>query len=176
MWKYEIYAGETGSSDVDYPIFRYAEILMMQAEAMLRTGQADAAAALVTQVRERAFAGSDPSKATVTGAELMGGSSYLYGWYDTDGVIKTGPGGTPVTNTMGGAYGGADIQYGRFLDELAWEFAVEGHRRTQLIRFGVFTTKSWFNHAADNDDHLTIYPIPQSALDSNKNLHQNPGY
>jgi len=176
VWKYEIYAGETGSSSVDYPIVRYAEVLMMQAEALLRTGQPDAAAALVTQVRQRAFAGTDPGKATVTGAQLMGGSAYVYGWYDTDGVIKTAAGGTPVTNTTGGAYGGADIQYGRFLDELAWEFAVEGHRRTQLIRFGVFTTKAWYNHAATNAPHLTIYPIPQSALNANSNLQQNPGY
>ncbi|MGH7448139.1 MAG: RagB/SusD family nutrient uptake outer membrane protein, partial [Longimicrobiales bacterium] len=38
--KYEIYAGQTGASDVDYPIVRYAEILMARAEALLRTGQA----------------------------------------------------------------------------------------------------------------------------------------
>jgi hypothetical protein len=176
VWKYEIYAGMTGSSSVDYPIVRYAEVLMMQAEALLRTGQAGAAASLVTQVRERAFADTDPAKAVVTGAELMEGSAYLYGWYDTDGVIKTGPDGTPVTNTTGGAYGGADIQYGRLLDELAWEFAVEGHRRGQLIRFGVFTTKSWYNHAATNKEHLIVYPIPQSVLDANSNLQQNPGY
>lgn len=176
VWKYEIYAGQTGSSNVDYPIVRYAEVLMMEAEALLRTGQADLAAALVTQVRERAFAATDPSKATVTGAELMQGSAYMYGWYDTDGVVKTGPGGTPVTATTGGAYGGADIQYGRFLDELGWEFAVEGHRRQQLIRFGVFSTKAWYNHEADADTHWQIYPIPQSAIDVNSNLKQNPGY
>ena len=140
VWKYEIYAGETGASDVDYPIIRYAEVLMMRAEALLRTGQADAAAALVTQVRQRAFAATDPSKATVTGAQLIQGSSYDYGWDDTDGVVKTGPGGAPVVN------GGADIPYGRFLDELGWEFAAEGHRRQDLIRFGGFTTKTWFNH------------------------------
>jgi len=176
VWKYEIYEGETGSSSVDYPIVRYAEVLMMRAEALLRTGDGAGAAALVTQVRQRAFADTDPSKATVTGAELMGGSSYLYGWYDEDGVVKTAAGGTPVTNETGGAYGGADIQYGRFLDELAWEFAVEGHRRGQLIRFGVYTTKTWYNHEVTNDDHLKLYPIPQWAIDANQNLQQNPGY
>ena len=169
VWKYEVYAGETGSSDVDYPILRYAEILMMQAEALLRTGQADAAAALVTQVRQRAFARTDPSKATVTGAQLMQGSVYDYGWYDTDSTVKTGPGGSPVTN------GGADIQYGRFLDELGWEFAVEGHRRTDLIRFGVFTSKTWFNHTP-NGDYRSIFAIPQGALNTNPNMQQNPGY
>jgi hypothetical protein len=169
VWKYEIYPGETGSSDVDYPIFRYAMVLMMRAEAMLRTGDAGGAAALVTQVRQRAFADTDPSKATVTGGELMQGSSYNYGWYDKDGVVKTEAGGTPVEN------GGADIEYGRFLDELAWEFAVEGHRRTDLIRFGVYTTKSWFNHKP-NGAHRILFPIPADAMNTNPNLSQNPGY
>lgn len=174
--KYEIYAGETGASNVDYPIVRYAEVLMMQAEALLRTGRADEAAVLVTQVRQRAFAATNPAKATVTGSDLMQGSSYPYGWYDTDGIVKTGPSGTPVTPTTGGAFGGADIQYGRFLDELGWEFAVEGHRRQQLVRFGVFSTKAWFNHPADANTHWRIYPIPQFAIDANPNLKQNPGY
>jgi hypothetical protein len=169
VWKYEIYAGETGSSDVDYPILRYAEILMMQAEAQLRTGHADIAAGLVSQVRERAFANTNPSKATVTGAQLQQGSSYNYGWYDTDGVVKTAPGGTPVTG------GGADVTYGRFLDELGWEFAVEGHRRTDMIRFGVFTTKTWFNHTP-NGDFRTIFAIPDFARNTNTKLDQNPGY
>lgn len=174
-WKYEIYPSMTGSSDVDYPILRYAEVLMMKAEALLRTGDAGGAAALVTQVRQRAFRDTNPAKATVTGAELMEGSSYNYGWYDRDGVVKTGPGGTPVEN------GGADIPMGRFLDELGWEFAAEAHRRADLIRFGVFMTKSWFNHQADverlgNADHLLLMPIPQGALDENQNLTQNSGY
>lgn len=169
IWKYEVYDGMLGSSEVDYPIIRYAEVLMMRAEALLRTGDPDAAAALVTQVRERAFADADPSKAVVTGAELMEGSTYNYGWYDVDGVVKDGPGGTPVTD------GGADIEYGRFLDELGWEFAIEGHRRTHLVRFDVFTTKTWFNHTP-NGDHRNVFAIPQNALDLNTNLTQNPGY
>jgi hypothetical protein len=169
VWKYEIYTGETGSSDVDYPILRYAEVLLVRAEALLRTGQADAAATLVTQVRQRAFSRTNPSKATVTGTQLMAGSAYNYGWYDTDGVVKTGPGGTPVTG------GGADVTYGRFLDELGWEFAAEGHRRRDLIRFGVFTTKTWFNHTP-NGGYRIIFAIPSGALNTNANLHQNPGY
>jgi hypothetical protein len=169
VWKYEIYQGMTGSSEVDYPIVRYAEILMARAEALLRLGDAGGAAALVTQVRQRNFTGAAAAKATVTGAELMQGSRYNYGWYDEDGVVKTGPAGTPVTN------GGADIQYGRFLDELGWEFAAEGQRRTQLIRFGVFTTKTWFNHKP-NGNHRTLFGIHTSTLSTNPNYVQNPGY
>jgi starch-binding outer membrane protein, SusD/RagB family len=167
--KYEIYSGMTGSSDVDYPILRYAEVLMMRAEALLRTGSAPEAAALVTQVRQRAFADTDPSKATVTAAELQEGSSYNYGWYDEDGVVKTGPGGAPVTG------GGADVEFGRFLDELGWEFAAEGHRRQHLIRFDVFERKTWFNHTP-NGDHRVLFAIPNGALETNPNLSQNPGY
>jgi starch-binding outer membrane protein, SusD/RagB family len=167
VWKYEIYPQMTGSSDVDYPVIRYAEVLFMRAEALLRTGNAAGAAQLVTQVRQRAF--DDPAQATVTGADLVAGSSYNYGWYDTDGVVKTAAGGTPTTN------GGADIQFGRFLDELGWEFAAEGHRRQHLIRFGVFTTKTWFNRVP-NGDHRTIFAIPQGAMNTNPNLVQNPGY
>lgn len=169
VWKYEIYNGQTGASDVDYPVIRYAEILMMRAEALLRTGDANGAAALVTQVRRRAFQATNPAKATVTGADLMRGSSYNYGWVDCDGVVKTGPGGAPVTN------GGADISMGRFLDELGWEFAAEGHRRQDLIRFGVFTTKRWFNHNPSTPNH-NVFPIPQSRLNTNPKLKQNPGY
>ena len=168
VWKYEIYAGENGSSDVDYPIVRYAEVLMMKAEALLRTGHADDAAAIVTEVRQRDFP-TDPSKATVTGAQLLQGSSYNYGWSDTDGVVKTAAGGTPVVN------GGGDVRFGRFFDELGWEFAAEGHRRSDMIRFGVYTHKTWFNHVPLGDYHA-LFPIPFDALNTNTKLQQNPGY
>jgi starch-binding outer membrane protein, SusD/RagB family len=167
--KYEIYNGQTGASDVDYPAVRYADILMMRAEAFLRTGRAGEAATLVTQVRQRNFKGAAAAKAVVTAADLTQGSRYNYGWYDVDGVVKSGPGGSPTVN------GGADIQYGRFLDELGWEFAIEGQRRQQLIRFGVFTTKTWFNHKP-NGDHRILFAIPQNRLDTNNKLKQNPGY
>jgi len=167
--KYEIYQGETDASDVDYPIIRYAEILMMKAEALLRTGQADAAATLVSQVRKRNFTGAAAAKANVTGADLLKGSVYNYGWSDTDGIVKTAAGGTPVLN------GGADIQYGRFLDELGWEFAIEAHRRTDLIRFGVFTTKTWFNHVP-NGAYRVLFALPANAISTNSKLKQNTGF
>ncbi len=168
VWKYEIYSGMTGASDVDYPAIRYAEVLMMRAEALMRSGQSGAGA-LVTQVRQRNFKGAAASKAVVTDAELLGGSAFNYGWYDTDGVVKNAAGGTPTMN------GGADILYGRFLDELGWEFVAEGHRRVQLIRFGVFTTKTWFNHTP-NGAHRILFAIPQARLSTNSNLTQNQGY
>ncbi len=38
-----------------------------------------------------------------------------------------------------------------------------------------FTTKSWFSHDP-SDDTKNLYPIPNSAILTNSNLKQNPGY
>ena len=67
------------------------------------------------------------------------------------------------------------MQYGRFLDELGWEFAAEGRRRQDLIRFGVFNTKTWFNHRP-SAAYKTLFPIPEAELTKNSNLKQHPGY
>lgn len=161
--KYEIKQNARGGLSVDYPVFRLAGIMMMKAEALLRNGKPDEAAVIVTNVRKRAFA-SNPAKATVTGAQLQMGSSYKYGWQNVDGTIAD-------------LQGGADIPYGRMLDELGWEFAAEGQRRQQLIRFGVFSRKIWFNHRPKNDGKLrTLFPIPRIEIDKNPNLVQNPDY
>lgn len=61
------------------------------------------------------------------------------------------------------------------LDERAFEFSIEGHRRPDLIRFGQFTTKD-YKFRVNFDDHRTIFPIPVVELDRNQNLRQNPGY
>ncbi len=158
--KWEIGDGcYANNQDNDFPLFRYADVLMMKAECLLRLGQAPAAAEIVTDIREYRFK-DNPDHATVTGAQLSGGSTYDYG----------------LRNFHGNTYeGGADITYGRMLDELGWEFAAEGHRRQDLIRFGVYTTKSWLSHSP-NGDYRTLFPIPQKELDKNTNLTQNDGY
>ncbi|MDR6570585.1 RagB/SusD family nutrient uptake outer membrane protein [Chitinophaga ginsengisegetis] len=162
LGKFEIKMGSTNRLSNDYPLFRYAEVLMMKAESLLRTGKADEAAAIVTQVRQRDFA-ANPSKAVVTGSQLIGGSAYQYGMKD-------------AVNNQFSNEGGADLVFGRFLDELGWEFDQEGHRRTDMIRFGAFTKKSWLSHAATNNINRTLFPIPRTEIQKNNNLKQNPGY
>ncbi|KQS32980.1 RagB/SusD family nutrient uptake outer membrane protein [Dyadobacter sp. Leaf189] len=159
--KYKIKPNATGSLDNDFPFLRYADVLMIKAEALLRTGKADEAAALVSQVRARAFK-ANPAKATVTGADLMKGSKYNYGYQAADGTITE-------------RQGGDDVKFGRFLDELGWEFAAEAHRRQDLIRFGIYETKKWFNHRPQAQQRA-LFPIPQNEIDKNPNLKQNPGY
>jgi len=158
--KYEIKIGAKAALSNDYVVFRYADVLMMKAECLLRTGHEGDAALIVSDVRARSFR-ANPAKATVTGAQLLEGSSYNYG-YVVNGVVTE-------------AEGGADIQYGRFLDELGWEFAAEGRRRTDLIRFGVFHTKTWFNHRPTSIEKA-LFPIPQAEINKNPNLDQNPSY
>lgn len=60
------------------------------------------------------------------------------------------------------------------LQERGFELYWEGHRRTDMIRFGTFTDAYWEKPATDVTK--LILPIPQSALDVNPNLEQNPGY
>jgi len=158
--KFEYRMGAKNSLSNDFPLFRYAQVLMMKAESLLRTGQKDQAADIVTQVRQRAFL-DYPEKATVTGDQLLENSSYQYGYVEN--YVTVDPGNTDP------------IQYGRFLDELAWEFSVEATRRRDLIRFGIFTKKSWLSHKP-NGDYRTVFPIIQGAIDANPNLVQNPNY
>ena len=78
--------------------------------------------------------------------------------------------------------GGEDIVYGRFLDELGWEFDQEGRRRQDMIRFkttsgkSVWIAKAWSSHKATNDINKQLYPIPLKEIQANPNLHQNEGY
>ncbi|MBZ4043725.1 RagB/SusD family nutrient uptake outer membrane protein [Flavobacterium hibisci] len=69
------------------------------------------------------------------------------------------------------------------IDERARELYWEGHRRQDLIRFGLYTggtyNWSWKGNAARGisiPSFRRLFPIPQASLGSNKNLTQNTGY
>jgi len=63
------------------------------------------------------------------------------------------------------------------IDERGRELYVEFFRRNDLLRFGQFT-KNWEfkDPAAVGDANKNLFPIPLTALLSNPNLVQNPGY
>lgn len=69
------------------------------------------------------------------------------------------------------------------LDERGRELYWEGHRRTDLIRFGKFTGSSylwdWKGGTKDGTsipDYRSIFPIPAADIATNPTLVQNPGY
>ena len=79
----------------------------------------------------------------------------------------------------------AQLQANNFqfiLDERGRELALEGHRRTDLVRFNQFTlnrTWEWKGNVQAGtvtEPHLDLYPIPAAQLIANPNLRQNDGY
>lgn len=181
--KYEILPGDFGTSYDDVPFFRLADAYLMKAECLLRLGSykgetEQTAADLVTEVRARNFK-NNPAKAKRTVAQLKGGSVYKYGYRANHGEMGV------EDKWVITEEGGDDIELGGLLDEYAWEFVCEHHRRQDLIRFringgqNVYNGKSWFCKTAKTDvtdNHADIFPLPKSALDGNPNLVQNQGY
>lgn len=76
-----------------------------------------------------------------------------------------------------------DLTLQTVLDERGRELYWEGHRRTDLIRYGLLTTSTylwpWKGGVASGtgvSSKYNIYPIPSSNLTANINLTQNDGY
>jgi hypothetical protein len=132
--------GTTPFVDIDFPMFRLAEVYLMYAEAALRGGgDVSLGLSYVNDLRERAY----------------GNSSYNLG----------------------------SISLNDILDERARELHWECTRRTDLIRFDLFTSGSYLwpfkgGVAAGTgvSDHLKLYALPTADLNLNPNLIQNPGY
>ena len=88
------------------------------------------------------------------------------------------------------AYGGAsgditsaELDLPFIINERGRELYWEGHRRTDLIRFGMFTGdkyiwewKGGIEAGRSTDSKYNIFPLPASDINANENLVQNPGY
>ncbi len=111
-----------------------------------------------------------------------------------EAVLRGGAGGdlitatTYINNIRTRAYGNvsgnvAGITLDFILDERARELYWEGFRRTDLVRYGRFTTAAYlwpFKGGVANgkgvEDFRNIYPIPTDDITANPTLKQNPGY
>ena len=131
--------GTSAHVDIDFPMFRLADVYLMLAESAYRNGDQGTALNYINMLRERAYGNSN--------------------------------------NNM------SSISLDDILDERSRELAWEGSRRTDLIRFGKFTSGDyvWPFKGGDvsgigTSSHLELYPIPTSDLILNPNLTQNPGY
>ena len=96
-----------------------------------------------------------------------------------------------VNNVRRRAYGGStegeissnELTLDFILDERARELYWEGHRRTDLVRFGKFTGgdylwpwKGNLKEGRATDAKYDLYPIPDSDIGANPNLVQNSDY
>lgn len=145
--------------DTDFPFFRLAEIYLTYAEAVARGGQGgDMATAVqyINDLRRRGY------KAGVTGVTID--ENWLRATASVNGST-------------------ANVEFGNILNERCRELYWEATRRTDLIRFGLFTSGSytWADKGGvitgvGVDERYNLFPIPESDISVNANLEQNPGY
>ena len=69
----------------------------------------------------------------------------------------------------------ASVNLNQLLDERGRELYLEGHRRTDMVRFGRFNAPVEERPTA-SEGYKVVYPIPTISLSSNPNLKQNFGY
>lgn len=148
-------ANTEGFADVDFPMIRLAEIYLIYAEACMHIG--GDASAQIAALRQRAGwpVYGDENSGEGSG-EGPGQSSGFSVLVDTDFLVA----------------------------ERARELMWEAHRRTDLIRYGLFDSGSYLWPYKGGDSYAgtsfpqykNIFPIPPTELATNKALKQNPGY
>lgn len=144
---------------------RYADVLLMRAEALIETGQQDQALELINEVRNRA--------ANSTG---------LISGYATNTNISPYINGQNCTWTQ-------DFARQALRWERRLEFAMEGSRFFDLVRWGVAdevmnayyaeekTKRAYYNEAYFDRNKEEYCPIPLAQINFSQGIyHQNPGY
>lgn len=125
--------------------YRYADVLLLKAEALIAQGKLSDAAQIINQIRKRA--GLDNLDSSVTS--------------------------------------NADDLLDAYLDERRMELAFEGQRWYDLVRLNKVEKVMNAIYAKDSGrtaqrnlftENSYLMPLPQSVLDANDNLVQNPGY
>ncbi len=77
----------------------------------------------------------------------------------------------------------ADFDFDFLINERSRELYWEGHRRQDLIRYGLYTggNYNWVWKGGSSNgiaipSHFNVYPMPANNMAANPNLTQNPGY
>lgn len=153
--KYPMYADAAGINfrEADEVEFRLAEVVYTLAECKLRAGDAEAAKTLVNSVKYRYFSATDWATAQNQWTS-RGLTTFDQDW---------------------------------MLNEWGLEYLNEGRRRrTDLRRFDKFTQGQWWFFGRATDDGATWpaqrdrkyewFPLPNTAINVNPGLVQNPNY
>ena len=164
----------SGITANNYNIIRFADVLLMSAEAEVEVGSLSRALELVNLVRARAANPAGWVKTYVDPADPSKG-------YST----------TPAANYKIGLYTAfATKEYARqaVRFERKLELAMEGHRFFDLVRYGTAaedlnkyisvekTRRSYLNNATFTKGQDEYFPIPRTQIDLSKGtLKQNPG-
>ena len=158
-----------GYALMNYNIIRYADVLLMQAEAEVELGNLEAARALVNQVRARAA-----------------NSAYWVMEYD-----GSAPAANYVISEYTAPWTDANTARAAVRMERKLELSGEGHRFFDLVRWGIAASAlndylayesqylvTKFGGASFTTGKNEYYPIPQSQIDIQGSdvLTQNPGY
>ena len=64
----------------------------------------------------------------------------------------------------------------RILQERQWELCFEGWRRQDLIRHGKLISNAHDREKIYAEEKHVLFPIPQTAINENSNIQQNPGF
>jgi hypothetical protein len=148
--KWEFQVGGTSEMSNDFGVFRYADVLLMKAEALFRQGKVADALPLVNQIRERAG---------LTDLTSLDGKLS----FDMTGPVVAGG---ELFNEMGREM---FAEHNRRQDLIRWGFFLNNAKWVLP-----------FANAGDvlqtPDPHLLLYPVGKAKLSANPNLIQNPGY
>lgn len=154
------------SKNID--IIRYADVLLMQAEAYIEMGEQDKAMPLINEVRARAAQSTGRTKL----ADGTPASNYKISEYDASNIDWTQENARKA------------LQWERRL-----EFALESPRFFDLVRWGIAeevlndyleteaTRRDFLKDAKFTAGRDEYYPVPQREIDFTKGLYeQNVGY
>jgi hypothetical protein len=168
-------------SGINYNVIRYADVLLMAAEAEAQLGNLIQAESYVNMVRNRA---ANPEGFVHTYADDA----------DPTGGFTDDPAANyKVSPYPGGVFSSKDFALKAIYFERKIELAMEGHRFFDLVRWGIADTELnayiTFQSTQTNDvkrgkflkGKNEYYPIPQNEIDISATggtaiLKQNPGY
>ncbi len=145
--------------DINYRYMRYAEVLLLYAESLNEVNKSDSARLLVNMVRARArnTPAIDPQRI-----------SCVHDLSHTGSLLPD-----VITNNQ------SDLRLAIWHEQRV-ELAIEGHRRSTLLRTVRFKTcmeKAKASQGCTVEPHELLLPIPYDEIAvSNGMLTQNPGY